>query len=234
MYKIKDAEFEIEEVKHEEPLDHSTDHVAVRPEIVNAKVYKLKSGFVKHSVYITLGYIQQNGRNRPIEIFINSKDLTKNAEYAVLTRLISAIFRKSVNPIFILEELSSIHDPNGGYHSKGKYIHSFYSEIADVIERFFKEIGCLEEKEEAGSRDHRETGRAGLAPSPLETRETRIPGTQSRMKSRGQMSNPKRQLTSKRFNTSTTRFCPLDFELRLPFGLCHVALFGICLRGTGI
>ena len=149
MYKIKDAEFEIEEVKHEEPLDHSTDHVAVRPEIVNAKVYKLKSGFVKHSVYITLGYIQQNGRNRPIEIFINSKDLTKNAEYAVLTRLISAIFRKSVNPIFILEELSSIHDPNGGYHSKGKYIHSFYSEIADVIERFFKEIGCLEEKEEA-------------------------------------------------------------------------------------
>jgi ribonucleoside-diphosphate reductase alpha chain len=148
MYKIKDAEFEIEEVKHEEPLDNSTDHVAVRPEIVNAKVYKLRSGFVKHSVYITLGYIQQNGRNRPIEIFINSKDLTKNAEYAVLTRLISAIFRKSANPVFILEELSSIHDPNGGYHRKGKYIHSFYSEIADVIERFFKEIGCLEEKDE--------------------------------------------------------------------------------------
>jgi ribonucleoside-diphosphate reductase alpha chain len=149
MYKIKDAEFEIEEVKHEEPLDSSTDHVAIRPEIVSAKVYKLRSGFVKHSVYITLGYIQQNGRNRPIEIFINSKDLTKNAEYAVLTRLISAIFRKSVNPVFILEELSSIHDPNGGYHRKGKYIHSFYSEIADVIERFFKEIGCLEDKDES-------------------------------------------------------------------------------------
>lgn len=149
MYRIKDQEFEIEEIKHEEPLDHVTDHVAVRPEIVNAKVYKLRSGFVKHSVYITLGYIAQNARNRPIEIFINSKDLTKNAEYAVLTRLISAIFRKSNNPVFILEELSSIHDPNGGYHKNGKYIHSFYSEIADVIEQFFKEIGCMDQPEES-------------------------------------------------------------------------------------
>jgi ribonucleoside-diphosphate reductase alpha chain len=155
MYKITSKNFDIEEVKHEEPLDHVTEHVAVRPDIVQAKVYKLKSGFVKHSVYITLGYIEQNGRNRPIEIFINSKDLTKNAEYAVLTRLISAIFRKSSNPVFILEELSSIHDPNGGYHKEGKYIHSFYSEIADVIERFFTEIGCMEEEEIALAPDLR-------------------------------------------------------------------------------
>jgi len=148
MYRLKNQEVQIEEVKYEEPLDNVTDQIAVRPEVVNAKVYKLRSGFVKHSVYITLGYIEQNGRKRPIEIFINSKDLTKNAEYAVLTRLISAIFRKSSNPVFILEELSSIHDPNGGYHKNGKYIHSFYSEIADVIERFFKEIGCMDPSNE--------------------------------------------------------------------------------------
>jgi len=150
MLKIKSADFEIEEVKVEEPLDNITEHIAIRPEIVNAKVYKLRSGFVKQGVYITLGYIEQNGHNRPIEIFINSKDLTKNAEYAVLTRLISAIFRKSANPVFILEELSSIHDPNGGYHKGGKYIHSFYSEIADVIERFFREIGCMGDTEPSG------------------------------------------------------------------------------------
>ena len=144
MIRIKETQFEIAEVSQEEPLDHSTDHVVERPGIVDAKVYKLRSGFVKHSVYITLGYIEQNGKKRPIEIFINSKDLTKNAEYAVLTRLISAIFRKSVNPSFILEELSSIHDPNGGYHRNGRFIHSFYSEVADVIERFFLEIGVTE------------------------------------------------------------------------------------------
>jgi len=144
MIRIKETQFEIAEVSQGEPLDHSTDHVVERPGIVDAKVYKLRSGFVKHSVYITLGYIEQNGKKRPIEIFINSKDLTKNAEYAVLTRLISAIFRKSVNPSFILEELSSIHDPNGGYHRNGRFIHSFYSEVADVIERFFLEIGVTE------------------------------------------------------------------------------------------
>ncbi len=144
MIKIKDPKFEIKEVKHEEALDHAVEHIAERPDIVEAKVYKLRSGFVKQGVYITLGYITQNGRKRPIEIFINSKDLTKNAEYAVLTRLISAIFRKSANPVFILEELSSIHDPNGGYYKNGKYIHSFYSEIADVIEQFFREIDCMD------------------------------------------------------------------------------------------
>lgn len=144
MIRIENSAFEISEiVKEEEALDHPNEHIAERPGIVEAKVYKLKSGFVKHSVYITLGYIEQNGKKRPIEIFLNSKDLTKNAEYAVLTRLISAIFRKSSNPTFILEELSSIHDPNGGYHRNGKFIHSFYSEVADVMERFFVEIGVI-------------------------------------------------------------------------------------------
>ncbi|HHM02618.1 MAG TPA: hypothetical protein ENJ15_06355 [Caldithrix abyssi] len=146
MIRIDDNQFEITEVKQEEPLDHVTEHIVDRPNVVEARVYKLRSGFVKHSVYITLGYIEQNGRKRPIEIFINSKDLTKNAEYAVLTRLISAIFRKSSDPRFILEELSSIHDPNGGYHRNGKFIHSFYSEVADIIERFFIEIGMMEKK----------------------------------------------------------------------------------------
>ena len=77
MYKITDRDFDIEEVKQEEPLDSVTDHVVVRPDIVQAKVYKLRSGFVKHSVYITLGYIQQNGRNRPIKFLLTVKTLRK-------------------------------------------------------------------------------------------------------------------------------------------------------------
>lgn len=149
MIRIENTGFDIAEVTEKEPLDHVTEHIAERPAIVNAKVYKLKSGFVKHSVYITLGYIEQNNKKRPIEIFLNSKDLTKIPEYAVLTRLISAIFRKSADPTFILEELSSIYDPNGGYHRNGKFIHSFYSEVADVIERFLIEIGIVKKDKPA-------------------------------------------------------------------------------------
>ncbi len=116
----------------------------VRPECVDAKVYKLKSAFVKNSVFITLGYYNEHGRKRPIEIFINSKDLSRAPEYVVLTRLISAIFRRSPNPYFILEELRGIFDPSGGSFKGGKYYHSFYAEIADVIEQFFYDVGILD------------------------------------------------------------------------------------------
>ena len=115
-----------------------------RPEVVDAKVYKLKSAFVKNSVFITLSYVQDNEEVRPIEIFINSKDLTRAPEYVVLTRLVSAIFRRSNDPMFILEELQGIFDPNGGTFKEGKYYHSFYAEIADVIERFFFDVGIME------------------------------------------------------------------------------------------
>ena len=115
-----------------------------RPEVVDAKVYKLKSAFVKNSVFITLSYVGEETDVRPIEIFINSKDLTRAPEYVVLTRLVSAIFRRSNDPMFILEELQGIFDPNGGTFKDGKYYHSFYAEIADVIERFFFDVGILE------------------------------------------------------------------------------------------
>jgi len=116
----------------------------IRPEVVDAKVYKLKSAFIKNSVFITLSYIKDDEETRPIEIFINSKDLTRAPEYVVLTRLVSAIFRRSNDPMFILEELQGIFDPNGGTFKEGKYYHSFYAEIADVIERFFFEVGIME------------------------------------------------------------------------------------------
>jgi ribonucleoside-diphosphate reductase alpha chain len=136
---------DIEEVKREKALIPAQEQgetlVSARPDVTEARVYRLRSGFVNNSVFVTLGYVRENGRNRPIEIFINSKDLTRAAEYAVLTRLISAIFRKSTDPTFILEELRGIYDPNGGYFKDGKYIHSFYAEIAKVIEQFFDDIG---------------------------------------------------------------------------------------------
>ncbi len=115
-----------------------------RPFVLNAKTYKLNSMFVDYPIYITLTYTEdKDGRKRPFEMFINSKDLTKAAEYAVLTRLISAIFRRSEDPTFILEELKNIYDPNGGYFKDGKYIPSIYAEIADVLERFFEDLGLI-------------------------------------------------------------------------------------------
>ena len=127
---------------------YKTDPKSIRPEVVDAKVYQVKSAFIKNSVFVTLSFIQHDDQIRPIEIFINSKDLTRAPEYVVLTRLISAIFRRSPNPMFILEELQGIFDPNGGSFKEGKYYHSFYAEIADVIERFFYDVGIIEKPQE--------------------------------------------------------------------------------------
>lgn len=123
---------------------YKVDPKSIRPDVVDAKVYKLKSAFIKNSVFITMSYIKHEDQIRPIEIFINSKDLTRAPEYVVLTRLISAIFRRSPNPLFILEELQGIFDPNGGSFKEGKYYHSFYAEIADVIEKFFYDVKILD------------------------------------------------------------------------------------------
>ena len=124
-----------------------------RPEVIDAKVYKLNSSFVQYSVFITLSYVKDNSGIRPMEIFINSKDLTRAPEYVMLTRLISAIFQRSDDPMFILEELQGIFDPNGGIIKDGKYYHSFYAEIADVIERFLFDVGIMEQPDTRPQRD---------------------------------------------------------------------------------
>ena len=147
------ASTKIEEISKKKKTDNTQKEIkntpakiqnTLRPEVVDAKVYKLKSAFVKNSVFITLSYVEEEQDVRPIEIFINSKDLTRAPEYVVLTRLVSAIIRRSNDPMFILEELQGIFDPNGGTFKEGKYYHSFYAEIADVIERFFFDVGILE------------------------------------------------------------------------------------------
>lgn len=114
-----------------------------RPNVLKAEVYKLKSPVVSNAIYVTISYIQKNDKNMPFEIFINSKDLSKASEYAVLTRLISAIFRSVQNPEFIIEELRGIYDPSGGYFKEGKYMHSFYAEIAEIIEQSLNGNGLV-------------------------------------------------------------------------------------------
>ena len=153
-FKVK--EVQVKDITQKENVSSPSTNSAIRPEVVNAKVYKVKSAFVKNAVFITLSYIDTHSGRKPIEIFINSKDLNRSAEYVVLTRLISAIFRRATNPMFILEELHGIHDPNGGSFKDGKYYHSFYAEVADVIERFFYDVDNIKKEDLNQSSENQE------------------------------------------------------------------------------
>tara|TARA_Y100001970_G_scaffold171302_1_gene209388 strand:+ start:335 stop:973 length:639 start_codon:yes stop_codon:yes gene_type:complete len=151
MIELNKENFEIKKIATKETIKSNQSkessnfnaEIMTRPDVVDAKVYKLKSAFVNKSVFITLSYMEDEGRKRPIEIFINSKDLSRSHEYVMLTRLISAVFRRDADVMFILEELQGILDPEGGRFKEGNFYQSLYAEIAEVIERFFYDVGIL-------------------------------------------------------------------------------------------
>jgi len=150
MIELNKKDFKIKQIKKDKKADdkaygiHSSSEVMTRPKVVDAKVYKLKSAFVKNSVFITLSYMSEGNKKRPVEIFINSKDLSRSHEYIMLTRLISAVFRRDADVMFILEELQGILDPEGGRFKEGNFYQSLYAEIAEVIETFFYDVGILD------------------------------------------------------------------------------------------
>jgi hypothetical protein len=61
-----------------------------------------------------------------------------------LTLLISAVFRKGGDITFIVDELSAVFDPQGGYFKRGgKFMPSLVAEIGDVVEKHLKMIGMI-------------------------------------------------------------------------------------------
>ena len=168
MIELNKNNFEIKKINKEKEqntkLDSIKSEVMTRPDVVDAKVYKLKSAFVKKSVFITLSYTEENGQKRPIEIFINSKDLSRSHEYVMLTRLISAVFRRDADVMFILEELQGILDPEGGRFKEGNYYQSLYAEIAEVIESFFYDVGILNKRSESVLHNDGEQQETAISP----------------------------------------------------------------------
>ncbi len=121
------------------------DSVPRRPTYLQGTTYKIKTPLSKQALYITINDICDGGHRRPFEIFINSKNLQHFAWIVAMTRLVSAVFRRSSDPSFLIEELKSIFDPNGGYFRNGRYIPSLVAEIGDVIEQHLVNIGFLKQ-----------------------------------------------------------------------------------------
>ena len=65
-----------------------------RPEELPGRTYKIKWPGSDHAIYITVNDVMQEGRRRPFEIFINSKNMEHYAWTVALTRMISAVFRR--------------------------------------------------------------------------------------------------------------------------------------------
>jgi ribonucleoside-diphosphate reductase alpha chain len=114
-----------------------------RPEALPGQTYKIRWPDSEHALYITLNDIVQDGRRRPFEVFINSKNMEHYAWTVALTRMISAVFRRGGDVSFVVEEMKAVFDPRGGAWMEGKYVPSLLAAIGDVIERHMIAIGFL-------------------------------------------------------------------------------------------
>ena len=114
-----------------------------RPEALPGNTYKIAWPQSEHAIYITLNDIVQDGRRRPFEIFINSKNMEHYAWTVALTRMISAVFRRGGDVSFVVEELKAVFDPRGGAWMGGHYVPSLLAAIGDVIERHMIAIGFM-------------------------------------------------------------------------------------------
>jgi ribonucleoside-diphosphate reductase alpha chain len=133
-------EFESGVVYMTQPLD--------RPEELPGKTYKLKWPETNHAIYITVNDVIQDGRRRPFEIFINSKNMDHFAWTVALTRMISAVFRRGGDVSFVVEELKAVFDPRGGQWMDGHYVPSLLAAIGNVIESHLIDIGFIQGKED--------------------------------------------------------------------------------------
>ncbi|HWB43923.1 MAG TPA: adenosylcobalamin-dependent ribonucleoside-diphosphate reductase [Hyphomicrobiaceae bacterium] len=114
-----------------------------RDPVLLGATYKLRWPGSDHSLYITINDIERDGRRRPFEVFINSKNLEHYAWTVALTRMISAIFRRGGDISFVVEELKAIFDPQGGQWLGGRYVPSLIAAIGQVIENHMRRIGFL-------------------------------------------------------------------------------------------
>ena len=114
-----------------------------RPEALPGKTYKIKWPDSEYALYITLNDVVMEGRRRPFEVFINSKNMEHYAWTVALTRMISAVFRRGGDVSFVVEELKAVFDPRGGQWMDGRYVPSLLAAIGEVIERHMVDIGFV-------------------------------------------------------------------------------------------
>lgn len=120
-----------------------------RPDVLIGNTYKIKWLDSDHAFYITINDVENDGRRRPFEVFINSKNMEAYAWTLALTRMISAVFRRGGDVSFVVDELKAVFDPRGGQWMGGHYVPSLLAAIGEVIHKHLVAIGFM-----AGDEDH--------------------------------------------------------------------------------
>ena len=119
-----------------------------RPAVLPGQTYKLYWAESAQALYVTVNDIEQDGRRRPFEVIINSRNMEHFAWSVALTRMISAVFRRDLRQdlrcggdlSFVAEELKAVFDPRGGQWMAGRYVPSLPAAIGGILEAHMRSI----------------------------------------------------------------------------------------------
>ncbi len=134
-----------------------------RPDVLIGQTYKIKWLDSDHAFYITVNDVEKDGRRRPFEVFINSKNMEAYAWTLALTRMISAVFRRGGDVSFVVDELKAVFDPRGGQWMDGHYVPSLLAAIGEVIEKHLVLTGFMTPQDGALVADERKTAALAAA-----------------------------------------------------------------------
>jgi len=146
-----------------------------RPGVLPGQTYKVNWPESDHAIYITINDVIQDGRRRPFEIFINSKNVEHFAWTVALTRMISAVFRRGGDVSFVVEELKAVFDPRGGAWVDGRYVPSLLAAIGDVVEKHMVIIGFMADPNSTADGQEDEPMQAAVGDEPADRRFRQCP-----------------------------------------------------------
>lgn len=117
-----------------------------RPRKLTGTTYKIADD--KGNLYITINDIEEKGKIRPFEIFINSNG--ENSEYAhwyrAIGKILSAVMRRTDDCTFLIKDLQGIFGIQG-YFSDGRYNQSQPQMIGNILEEHYRSLNPEAEKE---------------------------------------------------------------------------------------
>lgn len=115
-----------------------------RGEVLTGATYKLQIPTIDEAVYMTINSVQLPSGPRPVEVFVNSKNMQSFQWISALTRLLSSCLQQpGPFPAYVLRELQEVHDPNGAIFFEKRKFPSVVAILGATLEHHCKKQGVI-------------------------------------------------------------------------------------------
>ncbi len=116
--------------------------VLPRPEVLDGRSYKLEwyGNGKKTNYYVT---VTRDEHDRPMELFILTKDASHQEWVQALTRTVTAVLRRGGDVAFLADELSEVHSATGGTFIDQRYVPSVVAGIGGILRKEFMRLGLI-------------------------------------------------------------------------------------------